>query len=371
MPGADDPYLLPNGTLRNKLGITGQAELSIAEADLAAVRERLLRTRLPGPPFTFDTLKMIHFELFQDVYAWAGQARTTPLARREHDHPASPVQAFASPDVIAPRAEAVFKRLAAQGFLASMSPAAFSAGATEAFVGLNDIHFAREGNGRSQRLLLAAIARNAGHALAFDVVTRERMVAVSVAAHKGDNSGVRRMFDEILDPRQVDAMRKALGFLERSGAVPWNDLYIATTRAGQEYDGTLVGRAGADFMLRAAAQAGGPHILIGDAADLPPAAASGDRMRLRALRFPPPADLPGLSLAAAMVASKAGTSALGAILNAAREPEPAPPAAAPLVAHFRAFEDQRDAEHKPVPKTEETPGPEPDGTPRPGQDPKP
>ena len=104
MPGADDPYLLPNSTLRDKLGITGRAELSDAEADLAAVRERLLRARLLSPPFTFDTLKTIRFELIQDVYAWAGQARITPLAKREHDHPASPVQAFAGPDTIAPRA---------------------------------------------------------------------------------------------------------------------------------------------------------------------------------------------------------------------------------------------------------------------------
>ena len=371
MPGGNDPYLLPNGTLRNKLGLTNQDELQRAENRITAARGALLERDLPGPPFTFDTLKAVHFELFQDVYAWAGQARTTPLAKREHDHPASLVQAFASPDTITPHAEAVFKQLAARDFLAGTSPAAFSAGATETFVGLNGVHFAREGNGRSQRLLLAAIARHAGHTLAFDVVTRERMVAVSVAAHKGDSSGVRRMFDEILDRRQVDAMRKALGFLERSGAVPWNDLYIATTRAGQEYDGTLVGRAGADFMLRASAKAGEPRILIGDAVDLPPATASGDRVRLRASRFLPPTNLPGPSPAAAAAPSRAGTSVLGAILNAVREPEPAPPAAASLIDRLRAFEDRKDAEHEAVPKTEETPGPEPDGTPRPRPGPKP
>ena len=68
MPQRDDPYLQPNGTLRNKLGITDQALLSLAEADLVAARAKLLELNLPRPPFSFDTLKVIHHELFQDVY---------------------------------------------------------------------------------------------------------------------------------------------------------------------------------------------------------------------------------------------------------------------------------------------------------------
>ena len=367
MSGADDPYLLPNGTLRNKLGIADASRLGAAEGDLVAVRERLLRDRLPGPPFTFGTLKAVHHDLFQDVYAWAGQARTSPLAKREYDHPASPVQAFANPDVIASRAEAVFKRLAEQDGLAGTSRAAFAAGATETFVGLNALHFARDGNGRSQRLLLAAIARSAGHTLAFDAVTRERMVAVSVAAHKGDSSGVRRMFDEILDPRQVEAMRKALGFLQASGAVRWNDLYIATTRAGQTYDGTLAGRAGTDFMLRASAQAGAPRILIGDAADLPPAAASGDRVRLTASQFAPPTE------GSPQPKRVAPAPILSSILNAVRPPEPSPasddPASAALIERLRAFEARLSARAAPAATPQEAADPDPDETPRPGPKP--
>jgi hypothetical protein len=79
--------------------------------------------------------------------------------------------------------------------------------------------------------LLSALAANACHTPAFNIITRERMVAVSVASHEGNASGVRRRFDEILDPRQVDAMRKAMHFLSDSTA-PWNDLYISTTLAG-------------------------------------------------------------------------------------------------------------------------------------------
>ena len=72
MPGGNDPYLLPNGTLRNKLGLTDPDELQRAENRITAARGALLERDLPKPPFTFETLKAIHFELFQDVYAWAG-----------------------------------------------------------------------------------------------------------------------------------------------------------------------------------------------------------------------------------------------------------------------------------------------------------
>jgi cell filamentation protein len=236
MSRSDDAYLQPNGTLRNQLGITDQALLSLAEGDLVAARAKLIELNLPRPPFSFDTLKAIHHELFQDVYTWAGQARATPIGKREYDDPASLVQMFAAPDTIEARANALFRALAEQNFLTGTSRDGFAAGATAVFAELN-------------RLLLSALAANAGHTLAFDVITRERMIAVSVAAHEGDPLGVQHMFDEILDPRQVAAMRKAIDFL-RDSTVPWNDLYISTTRAGQDCEGILVGRAGEDFMLQ-------------------------------------------------------------------------------------------------------------------------
>ena len=283
MPRSDDPYLQPNGTLRNKLGITDQALLSLAEADLVAARAKLIELNLPRPPFSFDTLKVIHHELFQDVYTWAGQARASPIGKREYDDPTSRVQMFAAPDTIEARADVLFRALEEQNFLTGTSQVDFAAGATAVFAELNAIHFAREGNGRANRLLLSAMAANAGHTLAFEVITRERMIAVSVAAHEGDPSGVRRMFDEILDPRQVAAMRKAIDFL-RDSTAPWNDLYISTTRAGQDYEGILVGRAGEDFMLQVK-HGDDTRLVVGDASDLAADADSGSSVRFQALHF--------------------------------------------------------------------------------------
>lgn len=349
MATAEDPYLLPNGTLRNKLGITDQAKLTKVEADRVAVREAALRGRLPKPPFTFATMRQIHAELFGSVYGWAGEPRTVPLGRPEYDHPASPVQWFAAPQAIEAQAGAVFAQLAARDFLSRTTRAEFAQGATDALAALNSVHAFREGNGRTQRLLVSALARNAGHQVAFDVVSKERMVAVSVAAHKGDPSGLRRMFDEITDPRQVGAMRTAVSLFERSG-FEWNDVYVSTTRAGQDYAGTLAGRTATDFMMRAEPRRGEGRILIGDARDLPPDAQRGNRISFRASQFPVPEQAPQAPHALQVL--QADPPARNPVLDiAAALHRPAPtaevpwePAPTPFQDRLTAFEAKKAAE---------------------------
>ena len=183
-----------------------RALLSLAEADLAAARAKLLELNLPRPPVSFDTLRAIHHELFHDVCTWAGQVRTTQIDKRQYDDHTSRVQMFATPDTIEARADALFRSLTEQNFLAGSNRDGFAAGAA-VFAELNAIHFARKGNGRTNRLLLSARAANAGHALAFDLITRERMIAVSVAADEDDPSGLRRMHPH--HPRWATLRRRA------------------------------------------------------------------------------------------------------------------------------------------------------------------
>ena len=129
-----------------------------------------------------------------------------------------------------------------QNFLAGTNRDGFAAGAA-VFAELNAIHFARKGNGRTNRLLLSARAANAGHALAFDVITRERMIAVSVAADEDDPSGLRRMHPH--HPR-------------------WATLRV------------LIGRAGIDFVLRVRHGDDTPR----DGHALPPGCGSSQVVRL-------------------------------------------------------------------------------------------
>ncbi|RTM14614.1 MAG: hypothetical protein EKK33_05545 [Bradyrhizobiaceae bacterium] len=280
-----DPYLLPNGTLRNKLGAEEPSELSRREDQLTAARQAILVRKGLTPPFNFDALKEIHRYVFQDVYDWAGVPRTCDLRKAMYVDSKETPRQFTPASDIATEAEQIFDELDRRNQLRGLGASEFTNAAAGLFVQINNLHAFREGNGRVQRLFLKELARNAGHELAFEVVTRERMIAVSVAGLDGDVQGAERLFQEISDPRRVGALRKALKFLKDAHSVPWNDLYVATTTAGQRYAGVLVGTANEDYMMRVSED---PQewIAIGDVCDLPEdRPLSGDEISITAKRF--------------------------------------------------------------------------------------
>jgi cell filamentation protein len=142
---------------------------------------------------------------------------------------------------------------------------------------LNKLHPFREGNGRTQRLFLDALTRQAGYELHFDVVSRERMVQASIEANAGNLGMMTRMFEEITDADRIQPLRRAIAFLSRE-KFNWNETYIATTSTGESYTGRLVGRDGEAFMMRSDDN----RILIGRALDIDPVARLGERIIIRA-----------------------------------------------------------------------------------------
>ena len=247
------PLCYPGTTvLKNTLDIRDHETLEQAQDDRAAARYAVIQASLPQPPFTFETLRTIHRALFGSIYAWAGEPRTIGISKADYDDPNGRITRLADPHLIAPMAGIIFNTIDHGRALMNLDRATFAAKAAVFLNDLNILHPFR-GNGRSQRLLLSAVAEAAGHPVAFDVVTRERMVAASVSAQADIGSFV-RLLEEITDPRRVDALRKALDAMKRFNAPVWNDLYVATTQAGQTYSGTLAGVAGQDFMLRVDAQ---------------------------------------------------------------------------------------------------------------------
>lgn len=268
MPG----YTLPDGlTLKNTLGATSHDELQTLETDY--VRNRLLEIRLgQGPTGEFDAahLKAIHQHLFQDVYEWAGHTRderfplsdntvaTEPILRKVGGEP------FMLGVHIAKELDCIGQRLTEANYLRSLSREEFATGAATVMVDLNAVHPFREGNGRTQRVFMEALAREAGHNIDFSVVSRERMIQASIAGNeKGDPGMMQRLFREISDPARVAGLSKAIESLERH-RFPWNDRYIATMEPGHKVSVRLAGVAGDQFMARTQTA-----ILIGKTSDLP------------------------------------------------------------------------------------------------------
>lgn len=202
-----DPYLDPDtGILRNLVGARTQADLDAAETDLVAART----VELPAAslPTTGDLqeLQAIHGYLFQDVYAWAGHLRTVDIAKNlpgaQHFLPWSRIETAAG---------FVAKELRDEHYLRGLNRNQFIQRFAHHYDQINYLHPFREGNGRTQRVLLTRIAADAGWRLDWPAVTgAANDHACRAAAESGDFTAMHQLLDRITHPtspsqRGVDA----------------------------------------------------------------------------------------------------------------------------------------------------------------------
>jgi cell filamentation protein len=221
--------------------------------------------------------------IFQDAYEWAGEFRICNIRKQEFDGSPGTTD-FLDFRLIAARCDALFGRLAMHNNFAGMDDRAFCSAAADFLTEINHIHPFREGNGRVQRALLQQIGFACGRLLEFDVITKERMIAISIAGSAGDPSGFVRMLEEIIDPDRVRALRKAIDFLSSKTTVSWNDIYLASSVAGQKYDGILAGTADPDFLMRMELDRASA-LISGHVQDLKDRYPVGTRLSFRATRF--------------------------------------------------------------------------------------
>ncbi len=187
-----------------------------------------------------------------------GTTATEPFLRKIDGKP------FIEGPLIAEALDSIARKLAEADYLRGLTREEFAHHAADTMIALNAVHPFREGNGRTQRVFIEALAHQAGHQLDFSVVSRERMIQASISGNEGgDPSIMRRLFTEIGDPVRVAALSKAIGALEQH-RFQWNDCYIATAEPGRRVDVWLAGIAGDQFMARTQTA-----ILIGKTSDLP------------------------------------------------------------------------------------------------------
>ena len=189
-----DPYVdSETGVLNNLPGFTRQADLDRYERMAAATAWpdafEKLRTR---DKFGLDELETAHRTLFGDVYDFAGIPRITDLRRGGPE--------FTNPVFIYMEAGRVFGQLAERDHLRGLSREAFVDGFTELYNDLNEIHPFREGNGRSQRVLMSAIAHRAGHEVSWDraLADKESFHEAAWLARTGDREPLRAVIDRVV-----------------------------------------------------------------------------------------------------------------------------------------------------------------------------
>jgi fido (protein-threonine AMPylation protein) len=245
-----DHYTLPNGVLKNRFGATTFEAFHKVEARTVPPRTARLTRELEGfsGPFTYDFFCAVHRSLFGGLFDWAGTIRDVPISK-QHTVDANAITRFVSPGAIERRLRSAIDGIPEIKHLRSLKRSAAVGKLAAAFAEINYIHPFREGNGRTQRFFLNSIAKAVGFNLEWDVITRDRMVEVSIAAVEGDSQAVARMFADIVDPERVAALYKITRFLQANDP-NWNDRYIATTVEGQAYVGVFGGVSGDDFMMK-------------------------------------------------------------------------------------------------------------------------
>ena len=158
-----DPFTIPGtDTLRNHLDLSGD--------DLERV-ERLhtqIRQEQPLPDLDISVLgfRAIHKHLFETVYPWAGEIRTSHSLVKG-------TTSFLHGRFVQDALARQFDLLAGERNLKGLSRDAFAERAAFHIGELNYIHPFREGNGRTIRVFLRELARQAGHTLKLHRIDRD------------------------------------------------------------------------------------------------------------------------------------------------------------------------------------------------------
>jgi fido (protein-threonine AMPylation protein) len=187
-----DPYLYADSSiLRNLADIHDENGLSKFESDYFFARLLDLHENPIKGFFDSDHLRRIHHFLFQDVYAWAGEFRTVPIAKGD--------SFFARPEHIGSELQKLFHGLAAEQCLRGNDSKVFCQRAAYYLGEINALHPFREGNGRAQREFMRELALEAGFEVSWDLVSQDEMLAASVASfHQGSSAAFVMILDKII-----------------------------------------------------------------------------------------------------------------------------------------------------------------------------
>ena len=174
--------------LKNKLNIRDLDILHEAERDYSSVRQAELSNLGVTGDFSFKHLCSIHKQLFQDVYSWAGKARTVDISKGT---------IFCLVQFIESQFDDLYRKLKKENFLSDISDKKEMSIRLAFYLGeLNMIHPFREGNGRTQRIYIEQLCLNNGRfEIDFTEVTKEEMIAASVRSANVSND----MMEELLE----------------------------------------------------------------------------------------------------------------------------------------------------------------------------
>lgn len=176
--------------LVNKFGIKNQKELDSVERQLVLLKGSQIEKNTAFENVDFDFYKSLHHQLFSDLYEWAGKIRSINISKKG--------TVFCQSDEIERIGILKFKRLEKLNFLKNLNKEEFVEELTELYNDLNMLHPFREGNGRTLRLFVTLLARNAGYNISFAECDSDLLMIATIKAAQGDTNLLREVFSELV-----------------------------------------------------------------------------------------------------------------------------------------------------------------------------
>ena len=174
--------------LINKFGIKDEKKLSEIEADITLLKITSLEQNPIKGNFDFEHYKSIHKFLFEDIYDWAGQIRTIDISKKGTN--------FAPADQINNIANACFNRLKSLNCFIDLSFDEFVENIVDFYCTTNILHPFREGNGRTQRIFISQLIRNAGYDINFSKVDTDKLMIATIKSANGITDDLCEIFKE-------------------------------------------------------------------------------------------------------------------------------------------------------------------------------
>lgn len=192
MSGSDHYCYASSDVLRNLFDLRNEADLARAEAKITVLRLNQLQKSPVAGKFDLEHLQEIHRRIFRDVYPWAGELRTVSISKGD--------SLFCRHEFVADEGRRIFSQLRQENVLRSLPQGKFCERLAYYFGEINALHPFREGNGRTQRVMLNAIAKQAGYEIDFRGITREMMISISREAQVGWLTSTIESFESAISP---------------------------------------------------------------------------------------------------------------------------------------------------------------------------
>lgn len=174
--------------LINKFDIRDEEKLNEIESVISSARYAEWLNDPQAAAFDFDHYKAIHRFLFSDLYDWAGKVRTVNISKKGTQ--------FTPAENIESQAGLVFERLRVCNYFKGLPHDEFVEEIVDFYCVTNALHPFREGNGRTQRVFLTQLIRNAGYEINFADMDTDLLMIATIQSAQGVTDLLKQIFAE-------------------------------------------------------------------------------------------------------------------------------------------------------------------------------